>query len=204
MIGVNWQFILNLKKKRLEQEIKNIFEDELLSFTKKSIVSVRADKAGLIVGKQSVTMRSMDSKGITGLEGILALVLISYVTWSKLWNRGQLLNFCIRSPAGWHSGWDSSGGYSLPVLRYPDLFVVTLCWTDGTCSLWHRLALASALHLPSLTLDSLIYKTGIHPSIPQLFIENLCMSDTVLGAEDEATNMQILLLLPHQVALEVT
>lgn len=30
------------------------------------------------------------------------------------------------------------------------------------------------------------------------------MSDTVLGAGDEATNMQILLLLSHQVALEVT
>lgn len=44
------------KKKRLKQEIKSVFEGELLSFTKKDIVSVRGDKAGLVVRKQSVAM----------------------------------------------------------------------------------------------------------------------------------------------------
>jgi len=45
---------------------------------------------------------------------------------------------------------------------------------------------------------------GIHSSIPQIFIEHLCVSDIVLGAGDEAMNIQFLLLLPHQVTVEVT
>lgn len=89
----------------LEQEIKNVFEDELLSFTKRYIVSVRAKEAGLVVGKQSVVMSLAD------LEGVLALFLISCVAWSKSLSQQQLLNLCIRSPSGGHSGWDLSRGY---------------------------------------------------------------------------------------------